>query len=220
VSAAQIDHLVVAADTLAQGVAWCEQSLGVTPGPGGKHRFMGTHNRLLAIASPSFPKAYLEIIAIDPDAAPPPRPRWFGLDTAALREAVRERPRLLHAVTRTAHIDRLRAALAERGQDIGPVLAAERATPSGMLRWRISVRDDGALLCGGALPTLIEWGDVHPVDSMAPSAVSLQSLSLGGLPPAVFRALSLDAVHLDRQGPALCVSLNTPRGLLQLSSTD
>ncbi len=218
--ATQIDHLVVAADTLAQGVAWCEQLLGVTPGPGGKHSFMGTHNRLLSIGSPAFPKAYLEIIAIDPDATPPPRPRWFGLDTAALREAVRVRPRLLHAVARTARIDSLRSALAELGQDIGPVLAAERATPSGLLCWRISVRDDGALLCGGALPTLIEWGDVHPADSMAPGVLSLQSVTLGGLPPAVFRALNLGEVQVDSQGPALRVTLNTPRGLLQLSSAD
>jgi len=217
-SAAQIDHLVVAADTLAQGVAWCERTLGATPGPGGKHGFMGTHNRLLAIGSPLFPKAYLEIIAIDPDAAPPPRRRWFGLDSTALREAVRVRPRLLHVVARTARIDKLQSALAELGQDIGPVLAAERATPSGVLRWRIGVRDDGALLCGGALPTLIEWGDVHPADSMAPSAVSLRSATLGGLAAAVFRALDLAEVQLDAHGPALCVTLNTPRGMLQLSS--
>lgn len=219
-NATQIDHLVVAADTLAQGVAWCEQTLGATPGPGGKHGFMGTHNRLLSIGSAAFPKAYLEIIAIDPDAPAPPRPRWFGLDSAALREALRVRPRLAHAVARTAHIDSLRAALAERGQDIGPVLAAERATPGGWLRWRISVRDDGALLCGGALPTLIEWGAVHPADSMAPSVVSLQSVTLGGLPPAAFRALNLGEVQIDLQGPVLRVTLNTPRGTLQLSSAD
>ena len=217
-TAAQIDHLVVAADTLAQGVAWCEQTLGATPGPGGKHGFMGTHNRLLAIGSPAFPRAYLEIIAIDPGATPPQRPRWFGLDSTALREAVRVQPRLLHAVARTLRIDEIRAALAELGQDIGPVLAAERATPGGVLRWRISVRDDGALLSGGALPTLIEWGDVHPADSMPASAVSLQSVTLGGLPAAVLRALDLGEVQMDAQGPALRVTLDTPRGAVQLSS--
>ena len=60
-----VDHLVVAAATLAQGVAWCEATLGLTPGPGGKHPLMGTHNRLLKIATAAFPEAYLEIIAID-----------------------------------------------------------------------------------------------------------------------------------------------------------
>jgi hypothetical protein len=33
--AGQLDHLVVAARTLDEGVAWCEATLGVTPGPGG-----------------------------------------------------------------------------------------------------------------------------------------------------------------------------------------
>ena len=50
-----VDHLVVAAASLAQGAAWCEATLGVTPGPGGTHVLFGTHNRLLKIATPTFP---------------------------------------------------------------------------------------------------------------------------------------------------------------------
>ena len=57
-SAAQLDHLVVMATTLDQGVAWCEATLGVTPGPGGEHPLMGTHNRLLSIASERFPNEW------------------------------------------------------------------------------------------------------------------------------------------------------------------
>jgi hypothetical protein len=49
---ATVDHLVVIAHTLDQGVAWCEQTLGITPGPGGKHPLFGTHNRLFKIATP------------------------------------------------------------------------------------------------------------------------------------------------------------------------
>ena len=64
----QIDHLVVVAKTLEQGVKWCEAKLGITPGPGGEHAQFGTHNRLFKIANPTNPLAYLEIIAIDPDA--------------------------------------------------------------------------------------------------------------------------------------------------------
>jgi hypothetical protein len=68
-----VDHLIVAAASWTDGVAWCEATLGVTPGPGGKHPLMGTHNRLLKMASDTYPQAYLEIIAIDPDAPPPTR---------------------------------------------------------------------------------------------------------------------------------------------------
>ena len=56
-----LDHLVVIAPTLADGVAWCESTLGVTPGPGGEHPLMGTHNRLIHISSPTHPRAYLEV---------------------------------------------------------------------------------------------------------------------------------------------------------------
>jgi hypothetical protein len=47
-----LDHLVIMASTLAQGLAWCEATLGVTPGPGGEHPLMGTHNRLMRLATP------------------------------------------------------------------------------------------------------------------------------------------------------------------------
>lgn len=60
-----LDHLVVMADTLAQGAAWCEAVLGITSGPGSEHPQMGTHNRLFRINSAAFPYAYLEIIAIN-----------------------------------------------------------------------------------------------------------------------------------------------------------
>jgi len=66
-----VDHLVVAAATLAQGVAWCEATLGFTPTAGGQHPLMSTHNRVFNIATTEYPLAYFEIIAIDPDAPPP-----------------------------------------------------------------------------------------------------------------------------------------------------
>jgi hypothetical protein len=77
----QIDHLVVAAHNLQQGVEWCEATLGITPAAGGEHEKYGTHNRLFKIATPAFPVAYLEIIAINPDAViekKPPPTRAFG----------------------------------------------------------------------------------------------------------------------------------------------
>ena len=78
------------AATLEQGADWCEKTLGVTPAPGGKHAGVGTHNRLLSIAGDGFAQAYLEIIALDPDAPPPQRPTWFGLGDAAMQARLRE----------------------------------------------------------------------------------------------------------------------------------
>jgi len=72
----QIDHLVVCAESLEEGAAFVEAKLGVAMSAGGKHALMGTHNRLLSLGA----EAYLEVIAIDPEAGPPGRARWFGLD--------------------------------------------------------------------------------------------------------------------------------------------
>jgi hypothetical protein len=55
---------------------------------------MGTHNLLVNLASAAFPRAYLEILAIDPDAPAPRRIRWFDLDQPAMQQAIRGGPRL------------------------------------------------------------------------------------------------------------------------------
>ncbi len=71
---ASIDHLVIAADSLEQNADWRAATFGDQPSGGGKHPLMGTHNRVIAISSESFPDCYLEVIAIDPDAPAPRRP--------------------------------------------------------------------------------------------------------------------------------------------------
>ncbi len=211
-----IDHLVVAAATLEQGADWCERTLGVTPTAGGKHVGIGTHNRLLSIASAAFAQAYLEIIAIDPEAPAPQRPLWFGLDSAAMQARLRDSPRLVHAVARCDGLDAKLAALKGLGRDVGRAVAAER----GALRWRIAVRDDGQLLYGGALPTLIEWGEQHPSTQLPPSPVALGALALGGLPREVVELLAMQGVDCPASGPALRAVLHAPRGAVTLSSDD
>jgi len=211
----QLDHLVVAARTLDEGLRWCEATLGITPGPGGRHALMGTHNRLVSLASNAFPDAYCEIIAIDPKASRPGHPRWFGLDSVDLSAG----PRLVTFVARTTALDATLAALREAGVDGGRALAASRETPAGLLRWRIAVRDDGAVLWGGAMPTLIEWGDRHPAASMGASGVVLRSLALRGVPRPSIAALGLDrATFTDTTGPAIEARLGTQRGPVTLTS--
>jgi hypothetical protein len=213
---AVLDHLVVAAATLAEGVQWCEALLGVTPGPGGQHPLMGTHNRLFDISSEAFPQAFFEIIAIDPAAPAPRRARWFGLDTLDLRGG----PRLLHWVARSSAVDAQSRALRAAGFDIGPAIVASRDTPQGRLEWCISVRDDGRLLAGGALPTLIDWGRTpHPTASMLAPGVTLLGLTLRGLTPAAIQAMGGSGVaHATDAGPALSATLDTPRGRVTLTS--
>ena len=213
-SAVAVDHLVVAAASLAEGVAWCEATLGVTPGPGGQHPLMGTHNRLLKISSAAFADAYLEIIAIDPAAPPPGRARWFGLDGFS------GSPRLIHVVARSTMLDMHRWGLITVGLKPGDPVSASRETAHGLLAWQILMREDGGLECGGALPTLIQWRGLHPTEAMPDSGLSLQSLALNGVPDRARDVLRLRGVAVSSgPGPALRATLRTPGGDVTLEST-
>ena len=225
---ATLDHLVVLATSLASGVAWAEATLGVTPGPGGEHPLMGTHNRLLRLRSSNDEPgaAYLEIIAINPAATPtlqPPERRWFDMDDPALRERVAQMgPQLVHWVARVPDLTAALQAWRELGIDRGEARAASRPTPGGLLQWQISLRPDGQRLFDGCLPTLIEWGPHHPTAAMPDSGLALQSLTLqhpqAALLQAACQAIGLDAA-LITVGPArLSAQLRTPSGPLTLHS--
>ncbi|MDP3821911.1 MAG: VOC family protein [Burkholderiales bacterium] len=214
-----LDHLVLAARTLDEGVAWCEATLGLRPEAGGQHVFMGTHNRVFGIASSAFPRSYFEIIAIDPSLPAPKRARWFGLDEPPLQAALADGPRLVSWVARCNGIEATRLTLRAAGIDCGVVEAAERATPRGLLRWKISLRADGHRLLGGAAPALIEWGDVHPTDAMPASGIELQTMRLGRWPDSLAPLLP-PQIERDRSpsAPPISVVLSSPRGLVTLNS--
>ena len=164
-----LDHLVVAAGTLEEGAAWVEARLGVAPVPGGKHATMGTHNRLLGLGAAE----YLEVIAIDPDAPPPARPRWFALDSPAMRARLARGPALIHWVVRS---DDIVAAARECPEPLD-ILALSR----GEYRWRIGVPPDGRLPCEGRAPTIIQWeGDKHPARALPDSGCRLVALDTSG----------------------------------------
>ena len=224
VAAFALDHLVLAARTLTEGVAWCEATLGLRPETGGQHVFMGTHNRVFSIASPAFPRAYFEIIAIDPRLPAPAHPRWFDLDNAGLQRELESGPQLVHWVARCDDITATHDALHAASIDCGAIQHAERATPGGLLRWHISVRADGRRPLGGAAPALIQWGGVHPTDSLPDSGIMLEAMHLAGVPDAL---ASLLPASIERSvassslspAPALRLRLRSPRGLVTLEST-
>jgi hypothetical protein len=222
----RVDHLVVAAASLEQGVQWCEATLGITPGPGGEHPLMGTHNRLFSVASPRFPDAYFEIIAIQPGASttrPPGAKRWFDLDDGLLHDRLLSHgPQLVHFVANTPGAQAGIKSLAKLGLDRGELLQASRPTPQGQLSWKITVRRDGQRLFYGGLPTLIEWGSAHPTASMPASGVTLQSLHACHARPdalkAAHEAIGLVNVEVLQGRPNLVAVLQTPLGLVTLES--
>jgi hypothetical protein len=234
---AQLDHLVVAARSLQEGVDWCEAALGITPGAGGEHPLFGTHNRLFRIATVNFPRAYFEIIAINSEAAcavntpaDPQNKRWFDLDSEDLQNAIKASPRLVHFVANTNDVNKACAALHSLGIDRGPAVQASRMTPAGFLQWQITVRPDGQRLFHGGLPTLIQWGEkesaaavaVHPTNDMPDSGVALQSLHMVSPQApqlqAAHQAIGLQGVKVTQGAPNLIATLLTPKGLVTLES--
>ena len=174
---------------------------------------MGTHNRLLLLGE----RFYLELIAIDPLALPPGRPRWFGLDDVDTRPP--DRPRLIHWVARC---DDIRRDVAASSEALGDILPMER----GDYRWRITVPADGHLPGNGLVPTLIQW-DVrfHPTARLPDVGCRLMKLEGFHSQPSRVRsslaALGL-ASRLDLHSCAadeaaqLVAYIRTPGGLVEL----
>ena len=204
----QLDHITVTAPTLAQGAAFVRHALGVELQPGGEHPRMGTHNLLLRLGD----RQFLEVIAPNPDAPRPARPRWFALDTLrADAEA-----RLSNWVART---DDIRLAAAASPEALGPVETMTRGAP----QWLITIPADGSLPLGGTAPALIEWQTPgHPASRLQDVGCSLRRFELFHPEPERVRTL-LAALGLAQAvvvsplptgaAPHLVAQILTPTGL-------
>ncbi|MEY8878482.1 MAG: VOC family protein, partial [Leptothrix sp. (in: b-proteobacteria)] len=122
---------------------------------------------------------------------------------------------------RSPQVDMHRWGLMTVGLQTGPIVAASRDTPAGPLRWQIVLREDGALLLGGALPVLIEWSGAHPAQSLPDSGVALRELSVRALPQRAVDVMRLRGVkqRAAAEGDAAIeVHLDTPLGECVLRS--
>ena len=202
-----IDHLVVTAPTLEAGARYVHAALDTGSEPGGEHERMGTHNRLLRLGE----TLYLEIIAVNPAAPCPSRPRWFGLDKLAPDAP----PRLATWVVRSRDID---ASLAAAGEMLGDVEPMTR----GPLSWRITVPPDGSLPYEGVMPSLIQWDtDEHPARRLPPTQCRLSRLEARHThADRIRRALQAigfnDVIRLSEtfpgEPPSLSAIIETPGG--------
>ncbi len=211
-----VDHLVVGAASLEAGRAWALEMLGVAPVAGGRHAFMGTHNLVMRLDAPV--EAYLEILAVDPDAPAPGRARWFGLDEPGVVVTLEAGPRLLAWVARSSDLGADRERLVAAGFDPGPVYAAERDTPTGVLRWQITIRPDGARLAGGAVPTLIAWDTPSPAASLPPGGVALGQLVVRGVDGLAAELAAIGIQVEEGTGPALGARLVGRLGSVDLQA--
>lgn len=208
----QLDHITVAAHTLTQGLAYLRAALGIDLPAGGAHPRMGTHNHVLRLGDAVF----LELIAIDPAAPKPDRPRWFQLDDPALQAELQIAPRLLTWVVRTMQI-------AETFLACRRPLGAIEPMQRGELRWLITIPNDGTLLDGGMMPTVIQWpAGAHPASRMPDLGCTLDRFEAVHPDPEAYRA-DLMSIGADRHvelraaspgaRPQLIAHLRTPGGV-------
>jgi hypothetical protein len=162
---------------------------------------MGTHNRLLGLGD-----VYLEVIAINPDVAPPAHPRWFDLDR------FRGAPRLTNWICRTGD---LAAAVDAFPIGVGVPVALSR----GDLSWSMAVPEDGILPFDGAFPALIKWnGDAHPAGRLPDVGCRLVLLEVGH-PQAAELTQALGALADPRirivtaAAKTFRAEISTPQGL-------
>lgn len=208
-----LDHITVTAFSLEAGADFVFGALGVSPQVGGEHPRMATHNLLLRLGDTMF----LEVIAPNPFAPAPPRPRWFSLDNLGPQSL----PSLSTWVVRTTDI---RAAVAAASELLGNVEPMSR----GSLNWFITIPADGSVPMDGTAPALIEWhSDVHPAAKLQDKGLSLAKLEIHHPNPdrisRLLSSLQLEApvsVLASAAGASSCLvaHINTPQGLRVLSA--
>lgn len=207
-----LDHLLIGAPTLEDGIAWLEDRTGVRALKGGAHAGLGTWNALASLG----PAQYIEIIAPDPD-----QPGVETFYVPSLRDF--KEPRI--------------ATWAARGDDpfprftetlppgfiCEPPRTGSRVRPDGTrVAWSLAFprhADRGSL--DGALPFFIEWepGSPHPGLS-APSGLRLVSVSIAHPAHAALNeallALGIEDEAREAATPSIRVELDTPRGVVVL----
>jgi hypothetical protein len=207
-----LDHVLLGAPTLEEGMAWLEERTGVRAIPGGSHPGLGTWNSLASLG----PARYIEIIA--------PDPAQRSVDTfyvPGLRDF--KEPRI---ATWAARADDLLSRFTSdlpRGFVCETPRRGSRVRPDGTrLAWSLAFpKDVSQGNFDGALPFFIEWeaGSPHPGLS-APSGLRLLSISIAhpthtALNEA-FRALGIGDEVLEEATPSIRVKLDTPRGAVIL----
>ncbi|BBK31491.1 glyoxalase-like protein [Stella humosa] len=209
----KLDHLTVIAPTLAEGVAHVRSCLGLEVPFGQRHAYMGTHNHLLQLGD----GVYLEIVAVDPDAAGPGRPRWFGLDDQQAVRADWDAGRRLRGWV--AGTDRIDMVLARREGTFGRKVSLPSSDPT----FEFSLLDDGSLPLGGAAPSIIDRrGKARAMATMADLGARLRSFSLehpeADAISALYRELAIERAPSVSHGGGLRyrARIETPGGMREL----
>lgn len=206
------DHIILGCLDLDDGAEDLSARFGAAEAGRGKHKMMGTHNALWNLG-----EAYVELVAVDPDAPHPGRPRWFGLDDPTTLSRLEDGPRLLTWAVSGAEADAVAAAAPF---DLGPMERFARDD----LTWRVAVPEAGTPGLGGAFPLTIEWlSGLHPAKRLGDQGLRLTALTVDH--PAIAPLSDVLApppagVALGDGPLQLSAALTTPNGPLTFTAFD
>lgn len=198
----ELDHIVITAATLAEGVEYIETALGVKMDGGGVHTGLGTHNKLLSLGR----DVYLEVIAPNPEDLAPKSTRMFDLDN------FQGNPMLSNWVIRSKNINQ---SIKNAPKNIGEIQSLSR----GNLQWLMTKPAIGMLPFDGAFPALIEWQCPLPAPSLRDAGCHLLGFEIGH-PYSADLSLALAPFVNDpriscvqSKTISMCAKIMTPAGI-------
>ena len=200
-----VDHLILGARDLDEGIRRFEERTGVRPMVGGEHPGRGTRNALVSLG----PGLYIEILA--PQASAPDAGRVAEL--RALTDLV---PYGWAVFVRD--VDAARRRLGDAGLGLSEIQPGSRARPDGsLLQWKTFDVEKPKI---AGIPFFIRWGDgtTHPSQD-SPAGCRLQRLRVATPDAAAMRrafaALPLDVAAEAGPRAGLDITLECPKGTVR-----
>lgn len=205
----KVDHIVFCSPTLESGIDYILDRTGIQATYGGRHLTKGTHNAIFKIGS----HAYFEILAPDPENKDISAPRWMGIDLI-------HEPCITRWAIKSSSIEKEATILANYKADYGEVQSGSRALKDGStLSWQLT--DPLTKPAIELVPFLLDWQDsIHPSASLSDSckleAIRLEHPNLEIAKKAI-SALDLDLQIKTSDQARIIISLDTPKGLIEIS---
>lgn len=206
-----LDHLIWEESTLEAGETRFAEATGVKPAFGGKHPHSGTHNSLLSLGD----EVYLEVIALDPD-----HPESAGLLESAPPDFA---PKLIAFGVEAADLGYVEKLVKTCNLEVTQRHDVVRQTPSGEM-WRWETLVVGGHTFGRCLPFFIRSQNALHTAETSPKGCELLEFTVGHPDSEtlsrLYRELEIDASVIRAEHPHLRAVLQTPKGLVELSSKE
>lgn len=231
---ADLDHILLGASDLDEGIAWMEQRCGVRAVHGGVHPGRGTRNALLSLGSEGA-RRYLEIIAPDSVQTKPNQSQRKSARTQGENNSTQQlagpisadelsklkEPKLLRWVVHTSDIDAIAKTATLAGMTFNGPRDGSRARPDGKtVRWKTLMLENDF---GRLLPFFIEWDpqSIHPSQD-SPKGCRLErfvvrpSVNQAHVVADAFAKLDLNVMFEPAEAPGLRAQISSPKGEFEL----